>query len=118
MDFPKRGDVYIANLDPTIGSEIKKTRPILVVSNDIGNQFSNTLTVVPLTSTGTKNQKIRLFEALVKKSKHVNLESDSKARADQVRTIDKRRLTRALGCISINELTEVTKALRIHLALD
>ena len=118
MDFPKRGDVYIANLDPTIGSEIKKTRPVIVVSNDIGNEFSNTVTVVPLTSIGTKNQKIRLFESLIKKSKNVNLESDSKARADQVRTIDKKRLARTLGYASENEITEVARALRVHLALD
>jgi len=45
-----RGNIYLANLDPTIGNEINKTRPVVIVSNNISNQYSNTITVLPITS--------------------------------------------------------------------
>jgi mRNA interferase MazF len=46
----KIGNIYLANLDPTIGSEINKTRPVAVISNDINNKYSNTITILPITS--------------------------------------------------------------------
>jgi len=59
----KRGEIYWTNLDPTQGHEIKKTRPCIVVSNDVGNEFSETVTVVPLTSK-TNNKKVYPFEVI------------------------------------------------------
>lgn len=50
MNFPRRGEVYRVNLDPTIGTEIAKTRPALIISNDTGNQYSERVTVAPITS--------------------------------------------------------------------
>ena len=54
----KRGEIYWTNLDPTQGHEIKKTRPCIVVSNDVGNEFSETVTVVPLTSKTKKQESL------------------------------------------------------------
>jgi hypothetical protein len=48
--YPKRGEIYLVNLDPTVGAEINKTRPALIISNDINNQFPDTVTVIPITS--------------------------------------------------------------------
>lgn len=48
--FPERGEIYLVCLDPTVGSEINKTRPALIISNNINNQVAQTVTVIPLTS--------------------------------------------------------------------
>ncbi len=117
MKHPKRGDIFLANLDPTVGSEIRKTRPVIVVSNDTGNKFSNTVTVVPLTSQGS-GPSLRLFEAFIGFADHPKLSADSKARADQVRTIDKKRLYKSLGSLTAQALSEIDKALVIHLGLS
>jgi len=50
----KRGNVFLVSLDPTIGSEINKTRPVIIISNDVNNKFSNTITVIPITSNTVK----------------------------------------------------------------
>ena len=54
MSFPKRGDIYWVQLDPTVGAEIKKTRPAVVVSNDLGNEYSDIIIVAPITSSSKK----------------------------------------------------------------
>jgi mRNA interferase MazF len=109
----KRGEVYLACLDPTMGAEIKKTRPVVVVSNNISNLHSLTVTVVPLTS--QKIEKIYPFEAEVADVK--GLAKKSKAKANQIRTIDKRRLTKKLAVLPIKTVFEIDQALRIHLQL-
>lgn len=110
----KRGDVYLASLDPVVGKEISKTRPVIVVSNDISNQYSGTLTVVPLTS--KKLDKIYRFEVLIVKG-DANLEKDSKAKADQIRTLDARRLTKKLGGLKPKTMELLDEAIKIHLGL-
>lgn len=57
----KRGNVFLASLDPTIGNEINKTRPVIVISNDINNEFSNTVTVIPITSNTIKIYPFEFF---------------------------------------------------------
>jgi mRNA interferase MazF len=108
----RRGDVFLAGLDPVIGKEISKTRPVVVISNDTNNQFSGTVTILPLTS---KNlEKIYPFEVFLPKGT-AELPKDSKVKADQVRTLDKRRLIKYLGKLKKNEIKAVEKALAIHL---
>jgi mRNA interferase MazF len=110
----KRGEIYFANLDPVIGREISKNRPVVVVSNDISNQFSGTATVLPITS---KNlQKVYPFEMFLPKGSG-NLSKDSKVKADQIRTLDKTRLTTRLGRLGKVEMNQLERAIRIHLAL-
>lgn len=110
----RRGDIYLVALDPVMGSEISKTRPALIVSNDINNRFSGTLTVLPITS---KNlQKIYPFEIFLQKGIG-NLPKDSKAKADQIRTLDKRRFVKFIGAVDAEAMQEVEKALMIHLQI-
>lgn len=110
----KRGGVYLAALDPVIGNEISKTRPAVVISNDKNNEFSGTVTVIPITSERLK--KIYPFETLINKGTG-NLPKDSKAKADQIRTLDKKRLVKFIGILEGIELKQIEKAIRIHLAL-
>jgi len=110
----KRGGVYLAALDPTIGREIAKTRPVLVISNDKNNTFSGTITVLPITSKNVK--KTYPFEGVLPKGKG-NLPKKSKIKADQVRTLDKRRLIKSIGELSEEDMFSVEKAIKIHLDL-
>lgn len=110
----KRGEVYLANLDPVVGSEIAKTRPVVVVSNDQNNEFAWTVTILPITS--KKIDKIYPFETALPKGTG-NLPKDSKVKADQIRTLDKSRLVSRLGRLGHQEITQIEKAIRIHLAM-
>lgn len=113
MSKIQKGEIYIANLSPTIGSEIAKTRPVLIVSNDINNQFAATITILPITSTTAK---IYPFEIYLPKGEG-NLTNDSKAKANQIRTIDKQRLVKKFGKISKEKLSEIEEAILIHLGI-
>jgi mRNA interferase MazF len=110
----RRGQCYLAALDPIIGHEISKTRPVVVVSNNKNNEFSGTVTILPITS---KNlQKIYPFEVLLSKGE-ANLPRDSKVKADQIRTLDKTRLAKFIGTLNEDQIEQVDKATRIHLSL-
>jgi mRNA interferase MazF len=110
--FPRYGDIYEVNLDPVIGAETGKSRPALVVSNDINNEFSQTVTVLPITSQPAKKQ--YPFEVLVLKDV-AGLTADSRIKANQVRTIDKHRLVSFRGSLPSEYTAQVEKALKIHL---
>ncbi|HEY0461355.1 MAG TPA: type II toxin-antitoxin system PemK/MazF family toxin [Pyrinomonadaceae bacterium] len=109
-----KGEIYWANLSPTIGSEISKTRPVLVVSNNINNQFAATVSILPITSTTAK---VYPFEVFLPKGEG-NLANDSKAKANQIRTIDRQRIGNRIGKISKAKLTEIEDAILIHLEID
>ena len=98
----KRFDVYLINLDPTIGSEIQKTRPCLVVSPDEMNRFIRTVIVAPMTSKGT-TYPTRVSCKFQGQSGQIVL--------DQIRTVDKSRLVRRLGKIDKQTQTEVLSVL-------
>ncbi len=114
MSRPKRGEIWLVALDPTIGREIRKTRPAVVISNDINNQYSGTVTVIPVTSSLKKTYP---FEVYLPEGEG-GLEHDSKARTDQIRTVDVRRLIRCLGSLSRARIREIEQALAIHLDLE
>lgn len=114
MPHPCRGDIWWVRLDPTIGAEIKKTRPALVVSNDINNQYAGTVTVVPISDTG---KKIYPFEVFLSAAT-TGLEKDSKARCQQIRTVDQARLVRKTSSIHAELLASVNAALALHLGMD
>jgi mRNA interferase MazF len=109
-----KGEIYLADLNPTVGSEIAKTRPVLIVSNDINNQYAATVTIVPITST---TEKIYPFEVFLPQGE-ANLTNDSKAKANQIRTIDKLRLRKQLGKINEEILREIERAILIHLEIE
>jgi len=110
----RRGGCYIAALDPDIGHEISKTRPVIVISNDKNNEFSGTVTVLPITSKNLR--KIYPFEVFLAKGE-ANLPKNSKVKADQIRTLDKSRLVKFIGTLDENQIEQIDKAARIHLAL-
>ncbi len=108
----RRGDVVLANLDPTIGVEIKKTRPVIVLSNDSINQLSQLVVVVPL----TKNvAHLSPSHALIPKG-IARLSFPSKVVTEQIKAVDKRRLVRRLGSLPPSLLAEVERALKNTLA--
>jgi mRNA interferase MazF len=109
-----RGDIYLAALDPVVGSETTKTRPVLVVSNNINNKYANTITVIPITS--KKLKKTYPFELFLPKGTG-NLPKDSKVKADQIRTLDKTRLIKHIGTLKSEHLNLLNEAIKIHLAL-
>ena len=111
-DFPRYGDIFEVNLDPVVGAETGKRRPGLIVSNDVNNEYSQTVTVLPIT--GQPARKHYPFEVLVPKGV-AGLTTDSRIKANQVRTVDKRRLLGFRGSLPSQYLPQVEKALKVHL---
>jgi len=110
----RRGEIYYASLDPAVGSEQAKRRPVLIVSNDANNRAGNTVTVLPVTS---QVAVVRSFEVLLPAA-GTGLRQDSKALAQQIRTISKQRITgRRLGQVTGELMQAVERAVRIHLDL-
>ena len=111
----RRGEIYYADLSPTVGSEINKRRPVLIVSNDANNRAAATVTVLPITSNVSR---IYPFEiALLPRES--GLPKPSKAQAQQIRTISKERLRGgALGRLSAAIMHRAEDALRLHLDLQ
>lgn len=99
----RRFDVFLVNLDPTIGSEVRKSRPCLVVSPDEMNRHIRTVIVAPMSTQGTSYPS-RIPCRFQGKSGQVLL--------DQIRTVDKRRLTRKLGRIGATTASRVLDTLR------
>lgn len=112
--MPRRGEVYWVDLDPTLGSEIAKTRPCLIISNDIGNQHSARVIVAAISSGGTR--RVYPFEVLVERGEG-GIAERSKILLDQVRSIDKSRIGRRIGELSPTVMDAVDAALRLSLAL-
>lgn len=100
---PGRGDVYLIALDPTVGSEIKKTRPCVIVAPDELNQHLSTFLVAPLT-TGGYAYPFRIACRFQKRDGHIVL--------DQLRTIDRRRLVKKLGRLTPATMGKVLETLQ------
>lgn len=110
----RRGEIYWVNLDPTIGAEIQKTRPALVVSNDQNNEAAETVTVLPITQ---KTHRVYPFELALAKTQS-GLKEDSKIKANQIRTVDKKRLGKLIGSISAQTMANVEQAILLHLDIE
>jgi mRNA interferase MazF len=111
-ESPLLGEIWDVSLEPVIGSEMGKTRPALVVSNNLNNQFSSTVTVLPITSQSAK--RAYPFEVTVPAGSG-GLTADSRVKASQIRTIDKRRLVRFRGLLPSQFMPHVEQALKVHL---
>jgi len=110
----RRGEVYYADLSPTVGSEINQRRPVLIVSNDASNRAANTVTVLPITSSISR---VYPFEILLS-PKESGLPKPSKAQAQQIRTISRERLRGgALGRLSATLMRKAGDAICLHLDL-
>lgn len=111
----RRGDVFLARLNPTEGSEQQGTRPVVVVSRNAINQNSPVVIVVPLTN---RKHKARLYPShVILKAGEGGLRIESVALAEQVRAINKTRLIRQVGQLAPHRLTAIDAALKIALDL-
>lgn len=110
----KRGDIVLVNLDPVVGSEQGKTRPALVIQNNVGNKYSPTTIVAPLTS----KQFSREFPTNVEiSSEESGLTKGSTVILNQIRTIDKRRIIKKYGSLKEDIMRKVDEAIKISLAI-
>jgi mRNA interferase MazF len=105
----KRGEVWWAEFDPSIGSEIRKTRPAIILSNDAANRNLSRVVVIPLSSNVAR---VYPGEALVAVAGR-----QSKAMADQIMAADKVRLKDRVGALSRADMAEVEEAIKVHLGL-
>lgn len=114
-NFPARGQVVVVNLEPTVGTEIRKIRPCLIISNNIANEYSPQLTVVPITSYAP--EKAILPICVEVSAGEGGLKDKSIANASQIRTIDKKRVIKMLQTLSEETMGKVDLSLKVHLNL-
>ena len=110
----KRGDLFYVNLNPSKGSEQARTRPVLVIQNDVGNEYAPTVIVAPLTT--------KIFSKHYPTNVNVlketaGLKEDSTALLSRIRTIDKSRLERRLGRLPADLMRQIDDAIRVSLGL-
>ncbi|MGB9662455.1 MAG: type II toxin-antitoxin system PemK/MazF family toxin [Moorellaceae bacterium] len=110
----RRGDIFYAQLNPVVGSEQGGTRPVLIIQNDIGNQYSPTTIVAAITSQINKAKLPTHVEISAAKS---GLERDSVILTEQIRTIDKSRLRQKVAFLDEEIMEKVNRALEISLGL-
>ena len=114
IGHPRRGDIYLVNFDPTVGAEIQKTRPALIIQNDIANRFS------PITIVAAITSKVTIppypTEAILE-PKETGLPKPSVALLNQVRSVDQARLIKRIGHVSAATMRRVDRAIQISFGL-
>ncbi len=114
-NYPKRGDIYLTSFDPTVGREIKKTRPALIVQNDVSNRLSWMTIVAPITS--TIQFPLNPVYVLLSADDRTGLLVTSVALLSQIRAVDRIRLIKLIGAVDRETLERVDEAIRISLGL-
>lgn len=112
---PRRGEIYLTALDPALGREIQKTRPALVIQNDVSNRLSEITIVAPVTS--TVRFPLNPVHVLIAAEEGTGLKVTSVALFNQIRAVDRVRLIRRLGAIGDETLERVDEAIKISLGL-
>ena len=104
-----RGDVWWVNFEPSIGGEIRKKRPAIIVSNNAANKFLNRVQVIPITSNTDRLFPSEAYVTVAGKK--------GKAMADQLATVSKQRLSKRIGSVSDDEMNMVVEAIKTQLDL-
>ncbi len=105
----KRGEVWWVDFEPATGSEVRKTRPAIIVSNDASNGAMSRVQVIPITS---NTSKLYVFESRIDVKG-----AQGKAMADQIMTADKQRLKKRIGKVSPSEMLGIERAMKIQLGI-
>ena len=115
----RRGEIRMVNFDPSLGNEVNKLRPAIIVSNDAANSMAETLgrgvvTVIPVTS---RIERVLPFQVLLRAS-NTGLPRDSKAQAEQIRSVSALRVGAKVGIVPHDVMKLVEDAVRLQLAID
>jgi len=113
MTSPRRGEIWLVNFDPTIGAEIKKTRPALIIQNDTGNKVSPITIVAAITSTLKRAHPFQVYLP----AGQGGLNVDSVVTLNQIRSVDRRRLVHRIGKASPEIMKAVNQAIVISLGI-
>jgi mRNA interferase MazF len=115
MTFPRRGEIYMVEFDPARGHEKQKSRPALIIQNDIGNRYSPVTIVAAITS---KLVPVPFpVDVTVMPTKANGLAIQSAIKLGQIRSVDRRRLLKRLGTLASAAMRQVDQALKISLGL-
>jgi mRNA interferase MazF len=114
MTAPRRGEIYLVNFDPTLGHEISKTRPALIIQNDVSNQYSPITIVSAITSQFNDPPYPR--EVIIQPGKS-GLDHASAAILNQIRSVDRKRLIKRIGAVDAATMRKIDAALMISLGL-
>lgn len=112
----RRGDIYIADLTPVVGSEMSGVRPVVIIQNDVGNHFSPTTIVVPLT-TQTQYRVAQPTHVYLEEDPRSGIRKGSMALTEQVRVLDKSRLFKMKGRIGRADMAKIDEALEMSIGL-
>jgi mRNA interferase MazF len=113
--YPRRGEIFLTALDPTVGREIRKTRPALVIQNDVANRLTGMTIIAPITS--TVRFPLNPVHVLLAADRKTGLDVTSVALLSQIRAIDQQRLIKPLGTAEDEVMARVDEAIRISLSL-
>ena len=112
---PQRGEIYLTALDPTLGREIQKTRPALVIQNNVSNRLSGISIVAPITS--MVRFPLNPVHVLLAADENTGLSATSVALLNQIRAVDRLRFLKRLGAIDEQTLEHIDEAIKISLGL-
>lgn len=115
IDPPRRGEIYLTALDPTLGREIRKTRPALIIQNDVSNHASQITIVAPITS--TVRFPLNPVHVLLAADQTTGLSVTSVAVFNQIRAVDRMRLIKRLGAVDDETLDRVDEAIKTSLGI-
>lgn len=113
MTFPRRGEIHLVEFDPARGHEIRKTRPAIVIQNDIGNRHSSVTIVAAITSAVSAHP----ITVAIVPTKTNGLSVPSTIHLGQIRSVDRERLVKRLGVVDSTTMRRVDDALKISLGL-
>ena len=113
--YPKRGEIFLTALDPTVGREIRKTRPAIIIQNDVSNRLTDITIVAPITS--TVRFPLNPVHVILSNERRTGLVLTSVALLNQIRAIDKTRLMQRLGAIDSETMERIDEAIKISLGL-